>query len=343
MMSKLFGAIAVVFLLASAAHAQRDNTALLPPVAGRIEGNLYITSDGLSLPLSIWQADGLAKAVVVAVHGMNDYRLAWASPAAAWTKRGIITYAYDQPGFGGGGERGRWYGAEPMAAYLADFVRLVAARHPGVPIFLMGESLGGAVVLLTATRPDAPPVAGVVLAAPALWPQSVKGALMHELSRAGRLLAPDWTFPSSRQRSPASDDPAVLAQLHADPMVIHETRLDTLAGIVELMDMASRRGPQLRRPVLLLFGDNDRLVDRKAIARLAETLPSASLGLYPRGRHLLFRSLDAADPTSDVAAWVLAPNRPLTSEAGRRGRLCRDYIANPKKCRAAMQKPVNRP
>ena len=41
------------------------------------------------------------KAVILALHGFNDYSNAFAMPARLWAERGIASYAYDQRGFGG--------------------------------------------------------------------------------------------------------------------------------------------------------------------------------------------------------------------------------------------------
>ena len=82
---------------------------------------------------------------------------------------GITTLAYDQRGFGLSPNPGIWAGAETMRADLNDALMAARARYPGVPVFALGESMGGAVVL-TALALDAPPPAdGIILVAPAVW------------------------------------------------------------------------------------------------------------------------------------------------------------------------------
>jgi acylglycerol lipase len=307
----------------------------LPVSPARLEADAVITADGLRLPLSVWQPARKPLVVVVAVHGMNDYRRAWQRPAQTWAAEGIATYAFDQRGFGGAGERGRWYGAETMAADLATVGRLVAARHPGVPLFVAGESMGGAVALLAAARVDAPPLAGVVLAAPAVWDASPEHWLLRQVARLGKALLPDVTLPPRGLLPLSSDDPVVMQQLQTDPLVIHRTRLEVLEGVVDLMEQAGTRGVRVRQPILLLLGDEDRQISRDSIATLAAQLPAATVALYPSAPHLLFRSVEAAGPTEDAAAWMLHLGRPLPSGAQARGERCRGQIAEPSLCPAS--------
>ena len=91
--------------------------------------------------------EGNPRAVIVALHGMSDYSNAFDMPGRLWAKLGITTLAYDQRGFGRSDHPGIWAGADVMRADLNDAVAAARARYPGVPVFALGESMGGAVVL----------------------------------------------------------------------------------------------------------------------------------------------------------------------------------------------------
>src|SRR5262249_44822224 len=85
--------------------------------APRLTPDRYIPADGPALPLAIWPANadpgnGHPKAVILGLHGFGDYRDAFEEPAEIWSKAGIVTYAYDQRGFGQSPTRGRWAGTE---------------------------------------------------------------------------------------------------------------------------------------------------------------------------------------------------------------------------------------
>jgi alpha-beta hydrolase superfamily lysophospholipase len=72
-------------------------------------------------------------------------------------------------GFGGSDNIGLWAGHETYSEDLDLFTRLVAEKHPNTPIYLLGESMGGAVIIVASAEMKMPQVAGVILAAPALW------------------------------------------------------------------------------------------------------------------------------------------------------------------------------
>src|SRR5262245_31862701 len=89
------------------------------PVPRFTETN-FIAADGQILPLRKWlpRANGKAelKAVILALHGFNDYANAFDGPGEIWANQGIATYAYDQRGFGAAPERGFWPGRAALAA-----------------------------------------------------------------------------------------------------------------------------------------------------------------------------------------------------------------------------------
>src|SRR5260370_40868563 len=99
------------------------------PAGGRagapgLEADRYVAADGRALPLSVWPAEGKSpKVVILGLHGFGDYRDAFEEPAAVWSKDGIVTYAYDQRGFGQSPTRGRCPGTDT----LVDDAKAVAA------------------------------------------------------------------------------------------------------------------------------------------------------------------------------------------------------------------------
>ena len=129
----------------------------------------FVASDGSVLPVRIWQPkDGPVKAVIVALHGFDDYSNFFASPGKYLSSQGILCYAYDQRGFGGTSGRGFWFDIEAYTNDLSCFVKEIRNRHQGVPIYVLGESMGGAVTIVAMTGSNPPNVDGVILVAPAV-------------------------------------------------------------------------------------------------------------------------------------------------------------------------------
>jgi acylglycerol lipase len=293
-------------------------------------------ADGTTLPARVWlPPPGTAvRRAILALHGFNDSRDAWALPAPVLAAAGFAVVAPDQRGFGATASRGRWPGAAALVADARDAVRAVHARFPGVPLTVMGESMGGAVALLLATpdarppanassgnAPDDAPGDGVdstVLLAPAVWDRAQIGPVLTASLWAAAGLAPahEVTGRELPLRIAVSDNRDALLALIRDPLTLRATRLDVLAGLVDLMDRAAAAAPRVRGRVLILDGGRDQIVPLAATAATWARLPaSARRGFYPAGFHLLLRDRERALPTGDILAWLDRPQAWLPSGA----------------------------
>jgi alpha-beta hydrolase superfamily lysophospholipase len=280
----------------------------------------FVTADGYRLLLRRWAPEGDAEAAVLALHGFNDHSTFLAEAAARWAEQGIATYAYDQRGFGTSPNRGLWAGSAVYAQDAADMLALLAERHPGRPIYLLGESMGGAIALVTLTRHPEAEVAGAVLAAPAVWSRDT----MPFYQRWGLFLS-SYTVPwlkltGSNLDIQASDNIDALIALGKDPLVIKATRIDAMHGLTDLMDEALAAAPNFDRKALLLYGEKDELVPLDPMLELWQHLPRDAAAdqrrvLYQNGWHLLFKDLQAELVIDDVAHWIADPAAPLPSAA----------------------------
>ncbi len=260
-----------------------------PPRVPLLADNVLIAADGTPLPLRVWLPQGKPKAVILALHGFNDYSNAFTDPAEAWAKDGIATYAYDQRGFGEAPQHGRWPGERQLTDDLATASRLLHARHPGVPLYLLGESMGGAVVIaaVTGAAGTPPPAAdGIILTAPAVWGRDTMNVFERAALWTGDALFPGMTLTGRGLKIKPSDNIEMLRGLSRDPLVIKETRVDTIKGLVDLMDTALAAAPAVTAPMLLLAGDRDEVVPPGATRLTGAPARSSSRGAERRCRPL---------------------------------------------------------
>jgi alpha-beta hydrolase superfamily lysophospholipase len=295
-------------------------------VTPHLTDDAYVAVDGAELPLKSWLPEGQPKAVVLAVHGINDYSHAFEMPATIWAESGIATYAYDQRGFGAAPLRGRWVGTYQLDSDLATVSRLLRAKYPHVPLYLLGESMGGAVVITAATgwagaeRPD---VDGIVLVAPAVWGEQTMNIFYRTALWLADHVAPRWQLSGSGLHILPSDNIPMLREFSRDPLVIKETRVDTIRGLVELMSEALEAAPQLKQRALLLYGAHDQLVPETPVKEFVGALPKAKAGedtiaYYDTGYHMLLRDLDGATVAQDVESWIFHTDAALPSGADTR-------------------------
>jgi len=271
-----------------------------------------LMGDGYRLPYRYWAPIDGARGVILAVHGFNDYAFSFHGAANRFAEAGFHTYAYDQRGFGYTENRGVWPGRKTLIDDLETVVHLVQARHPGLPIFLMGESMGAAVVLSALGSERIGPclkhqVTGAVLSAPAVWSRRFMNGLYRASLDITFALAPTMTVrPPSSLRIRASNNLETLISLGSDPLVLKSTRVDAIQGVVDLMDAAQEAAPRIDRPTLVIYGEQDQIIPRAPVDHLAETLPTAisAYRTYQNGHHLLLRDLKGDQIADDVLAWM---------------------------------------
>jgi alpha-beta hydrolase superfamily lysophospholipase len=279
-----------------------------------------VTFDGARLGLTRWEAEGgPAKAVIVGVHGMNDYANAFHLAAQAWAKAGIATLAYDQRGFGRSPQRGIWAPDALKMEDLRTVTALARTAYPGAIIAVAGESLGGAVAI-EAFASNRPPAADrLILLAPAVWgwsrqPMTYKTALwLADHAAPGWVVSPPEWLTSHIQ---ASDNIDELIAMGKDPLMVWGARADVLYGLVDTMQHAWWSTGLIHVPTLYLYGAKDEIIPSRpsfeAAARLAASDRSA---YYANGWHLLLRDKQAPNVWADTAAFILDPNAPLPSGA----------------------------
>ena len=287
----------------------------------RVTEEAFHTADGQTLPLRVWAPkDGPARAVILALHGFNDYSNAFADFAGYARERGVATYAYDQRGFGETDNRGIWPGTQTLVDDVNTACGLIAVRHPGIPLYLMGESMGGAVALVAMTGEPPPRVDGVVLVAPAVWGRETMPWYQRAALWAVSRTLPGLKLSGSGLGIRASDNINMLKALSRDPLFIKETRVDAMRGVTDLMDEAVEAAPRFSAPALILYGEKDEIIPAEATFLMWRRLPGDArerqrLALYDNGFHMLLRDVQAETVWRDIAAWIGDPAAPLPSEA----------------------------
>jgi alpha-beta hydrolase superfamily lysophospholipase len=292
------------------------DTLLMHPVPD----SQFTMPDGAVLPVRDWlPPDGTPPhTVVLALHGFNDSRDAWALPAPVFAAAGIAVFAPDQRGFGDTAARGTWPGTAALVDDAASMVRQLHLRYPAARLFVMGESMGGAVALDLAARADAPPVDGYVLLSPAVWGRSEQGVVLSSTLWLANGVAPGYRITASDVpvKVMASDNRDALVALVRDPLTIHNTQVAVLDGLVNLMDSAQAAAPSVHGRVLVAYGGHDMLVPAAAMGVAWAKLPAdVRRALYPNGYHLLMRDRGRAAVIGDVIAWMQAPGALLPSGA----------------------------
>ncbi len=315
--SRLAALLLLLAMLMSACSANYPAQHLSPAaVAQEPAAGAFLMPDGARLPYRSWLPRQRPRIVVLALHGFNDSADAWELPAPVMVQAGIAVVAPDQRGFGAAPERGRWPGATQLTDDAATMAAELQAQYPNTPLYLMGESMGAAVLMQLATQPNAPHVAGYVLISPAVWGWNQLSLPLRASLWLADTFVPGMDLSAGPIRVHASDNRDALIRLSRDPKTLIKTRVAALAGLVNLMTNAQDAAKTLNAPALILYGGHDELVPKSATRTAWRSLPADApvrLAYYPAGYHLLLRDHDRARRIADIIGWLDNPSAPLPS------------------------------
>jgi alpha-beta hydrolase superfamily lysophospholipase len=281
----------------------------------------FVSFDGAELGLTSWLPanDEEPRAVVIALHGMNDYANTFYLAGPWFAAHGVAVYAYDARGFGRSPNRGLWPGEDLMMEDLRTAIIVARRTHPTAKIVVIGDSMGSAEAIATFGGLNAPEIDRLVLVAPAVWGWST---MPDQYALA--LWVGAHTFPWRAVQPPrgvvrrviASDNREALLQAGRAPHMIWSTRIDAVYGLVGLMETASERTANLDGHVLFLYGAHDQIIPRNSAIAAARRLPrSARTAFYADGWHWLLRDNQREVVFADILAFIDDADGQLSSQA----------------------------
>ena len=265
------------------------------------------TADGVTLWGQAWMPPQ-PRGVVALVHGIAEHCGRYALLAGRACERGLGVVSLDLRGHGRSpGERSY---VERFDDYLLDVDALLGKAQEiaaGRPLFLMGHSMGGAIVLRWLAQRRLPLV-GLILSSAAL---KIGGDVPRLLVALAPFLS-RW-LPHLRgtrfDPSVISRDPAQVAAYVNDPLVsLQAPPARTGAELLRAMEANRAAAPALTTPVYLFHGEADRLTDPAGSREIFELWGSQdrTLRLWPGSRHETLNDLDRAAVVTELLDWVLA-------------------------------------
>ncbi|MER6851204.1 lysophospholipase [Streptomyces flaveolus] len=243
-----------------------------------------------------WSAERPRYAVLL-IHGYGEHADRYEEVAGVLTSHGAAVYGPDHIGHGASeGERVLIEDFEDVVTDVHAVAELARAAHPGLPVVVIGHSMGGLIASRYAQRhPEG--LTALVLSGPVIgdW----------ELPR--RLLALDEIPDTPISPSSLSRDPAVGAAYAADPLVWHgPMKRPTLEAFVRTLETVAKGGDVGRLPLLWVHGDDDRLVPLPGSRVGVERLSGGDLTerIYPGARHEVFNETNRAEVFTDVTRFL---------------------------------------
>ena len=264
----------------------------------------FEASDGEQVPYRLWRARR-PRALILLLHGAFDYSGAFDEIGPKLARYGFTALAFDQRGFGSTNSRGRWSGEARMVDDVIEAAHFLRTRDDAtLPLFVMGESMGGAMAVHAAAKDPALNAAGLVLVAPgalaSLWLRFFYGWLGRFLYFIGGRSELVFERVSGWELSPGA-----AIRLLGDPLVMRRVRSEILLGMVDVAYAAIPAARHVSIPVMTMAGAKDDLLRKECIHALHNNLAGEKLWReVQNGPHLLLHWQSGGRVLHEAVGWM---------------------------------------
>lgn len=267
------------------------------------------SADGLQLFYRCWEVAD-PKAILVLVHGVGEHSGRYVHVAEHFADRGYCCYAHDYRGHGQSqGKRGVIKSYQEYIDDLRAILAVATQKQPGLPIFTVGHSQGGTIVLAHALDyPDE--LTGVVASAPALginldhYPLHMK--LLAKISPLIASFAPGLTVNNGIDPKYLCHDEPVCKAYACDPLVHDQAVLRWYVEFIRTQNRIMSNATDFRAPCLIMHAGDDHLVDVHYTETFYDrlTIQDKQLILYEGFYHELFNEVDKERVFADIDKWL---------------------------------------
>jgi alpha-beta hydrolase superfamily lysophospholipase len=274
---------------------------------------LSLEGDGSTVPTYLWSDPAATpKAIILGLHGGVQHGRNYEVFAKTLAPRGFVFYAIDFRG------HGQWLSeskSRPSVNYYdtsQDVVKValqLRQRHPDIPLFCIGESLGAAVAM-KATSIEPKLFDGMILVSAGVGPAAKyhTAATINSIRQSIKTLG--GTIDVSPHLAGVSDDQRSTDEMLADPLGRRKSSVWSLLHTVIFLHSAQRVAPRIHdTPILVMLGDDDHIVDPDSTKALYLKLGSKdkTLKVFPKAGHLLVTTQHLKDEVvATVEDWLAA-------------------------------------
>jgi lysophospholipase len=247
--------------------------------------------------------------VIVVAHGLGEHSGRYEELAQDFGRAGMSTYALDHRGHGrSDGRRGH---ARRFVRYVHDFEkfrrRVVGAVGSEVPLFFLGHSLGGLILIRYLQEYPAVPARGAILSSPLLGLAMDVPRWKEQLGRLLYYTVPALPMSTGLDPQYLSHDTEVVEAYKRDSLVHDRITPRTYGELQREIDLAFTKCRRLRLPTLVLIPADDRIVRADLMQRFAaEASRSVAVkeetlaGLY----HEVLNETTRSSVVADVLGWI---------------------------------------
>lgn len=278
-----------------------------------------LNGESNSVPAYHWVDETVApRAVLIALHGSVQHAGNFATLAEKLAPQGIVVYSIDLRGHGDWAVAGQGRPRVDYAGSARDLVQLTAQlreKHPGLPIFVIGESVGAAVAI-NALAESPHLFDGMILASPGTKPMVVGGHNFGTTLRTalGAVKSFGNKVDLTAHLKNISDDPRSADEMISDPRIRKQASLGDLLRTVNFIRTSDDLARKLNKdvPVLVIQGESDDIIQASSSEALYTKLATKDKSIlkFPKVGHLLVTTAFLKpEVLSGVESWLFSRAR----------------------------------
>lgn len=262
-----------------------------------------------------WIPQEKLHAALVIVHGFSDHSGRYQTIVDSLLPRGIAAYSFDQRGHGRSpGQRGHIDSFSQFRDDLLTFTHLIASEEPNIPLFLLGHSMGGLIVLdFGLHHPQE--VNGIIASSPHLSDPPIS-PMLSTLSRALSNIWPTFSMNAGIDNSGLSRDPNVVQAFLDDPLCHGKGTPRLATELSKTVAETNANAASFQPPLLIIHGTADRMTDPDTSHRFYENAASTNKTFiaYDGGYHESHNDIHRERVTIDIAQWLEEQIRIITQQ-----------------------------
>jgi len=285
-----------------------DCEGTLSSTSGQHTEGSFEGARGTQIYYQTWTPPKKPKAILVLAHGQGDHSGRYAHVADYLTKRGFVLWTCDHRGHGkSGGKRGHTDSFDDYLADLGQMIRIAKDHYPGIKTFLMGQSLGGLVVLDYAER-HGTDLAGIVVTSPLLGLKMKVPSWKTFLGKTLSGINPTFSLKTGLDANLLTHDREIVQRYVNDPLVHGIATARFYTEFRRAQDETMRSADKLTLPCLVIQGGADGIVDPDVATEFYKRIASSdkALKVYDGFYHESLNEIGKESVLADIDNWLSA-------------------------------------
>ena len=244
------------------------------------------------------------RAVIILIHGLGEHIHRYNPWADLFIQNGIGLTGIDLPGHGRSeGRRGNIRNYKLLSEVIDIMVQSCNRTFPSVPVFIYGHSLGGGIVINYLLHNN-PRIKGAIVTSPWLCLSFEPNKLKLFIASLLSYLLPGLTQSSGLIVEHLSRDRTEIEKYKNDPLVHDKISLSLFCGTVEASKYSLKNASDLRIPMLIIHGSEDRICSPEGSREFADKAEMAELKIWDGGYHELHNEPFKDELFDFILAWI---------------------------------------